>query len=278
MGLFSWLFVKRGVPDQPSLQTSVIAKTGPQTKARSVDFPSSANVKWRVGSFPTEVVGESNYQKKLSELCGAHTREGHDQEFVARIELELNNPYDTNAVVVKIRNSVVGYLPRAEAKRIGSQMKEEGITKASCRARVRGGWRTNQYDEGNFGVRLSIPQRGWIDFGTGRKPPSLPSGKTKKQTSASQRPEPSETGPLIEEWVAIIGAPKDGELAKELASKGARIMAGVGKSTTLLVVAQERPFTPGLVGSSQYRKAEQKIREGSGLRILAASETRNTAD
>lgn len=256
MGLFSWLFGKRDIPDQPSLQPSVMAKTGPKTKARSVDLPSSANVKWGVGSFPTEVVGESNYQKTLSELCGAHTREGHDQEFAARIELDPNNPYDTNAVVVKIRNSVVGYLPRAEAKRIGSQMKDEGITNASCRARVRGGWRTNQYDEGNFGVRLSIPQIGWIDFGTGRKPPSAPSGKTKRQTSASQRPEPSETGPLVGEWVAIIGAPKDGQSAKELASKGARIMAGVGKSTTLLVVAQERPFTPGLVGSSQYRKAE----------------------
>jgi hypothetical protein len=59
-----------------------------------------------------EVVGESNYQKALSEILGPHTRAGYDEELGAVIELEPSNPYDSNAVAVKIRGYLVGYLPR----------------------------------------------------------------------------------------------------------------------------------------------------------------------
>ena len=51
-------------------------------------------------------------------------------------------------------------------------------------------------------------------------------------------------------------------------------MAGVGKSTSVLVVAEERPFSPGLLNSTQYRKAEGRISEGGYLQILSLSETR----
>ncbi|MEM9138209.1 MAG: HIRAN domain-containing protein [Pseudomonadota bacterium] len=217
-----------------------------------------------------EVVGESNYQQALSTICGAHTRDGYDQQLSAIIELEPSNQYDSNAVVVKIQGQVVGYLPREQAARVGSKMREEGLSSTGCQARVRGGWRTNQHDEGNFGVRLAIPQRGWIDFGTGRMP-TKESAWPKKSPTA-KRPEPADSGPLCGEWVAIIGAPSDGDLARKLAAQGARIMAGVGKSTTLLVVAEDRPFTPGLLRSAQYRKAEEQISKGASLRILSKSE------
>jgi hypothetical protein len=49
-----------------------------------------------------EVVGESNYQQALVEICGPHSRYGHDQEQAALVELEPSNPHDPDAVVVKM--------------------------------------------------------------------------------------------------------------------------------------------------------------------------------
>jgi hypothetical protein len=222
-----------------------------------------------------EVVGESHYQQALIAICGPHTRVGHDETFSAVIELEPSNPYDSNAVVVKIHGRVVGYLPREQATRVGSQLREEGLFGVGCIARVRGGWRTNQYDEGHFGVQLAIPQRGWIDFGTGRSSQAVLEAAPQIKAERGKRPEAAASGPLLGESVAIIGAPPDGELAKKLAAQGARIMSRIGKSTTMLVVAEDRPFTPGLTGSATYRKAEQRMRESAQLRIVAYSEIRD---
>jgi hypothetical protein len=54
---------------------------------------------------------------------------------------------------------------------------------AEVAAQITGGWRTNQHDEGSFGVKLGIPMRGNIDFaGIERpapppKPPRAPTAK-----------------------------------------------------------------------------------------------------
>jgi len=270
MSLLSWLFGRK-------TRAALIDKNPPPSAVDALYAHNSSQyyeVKCRDGSFPMEVVGESHYQKALVAICGPHTRVGHDETFSAVIELEPSNAYDSNAVVVKIRGRVVGYLPREQAARVGSQLREEGLSSVGCMARVRGGWRTNQYDEGNFGVWLGIPQRGWIDFGTGRSSPAVSKSAPQVKAERPNRPEAAVSGPLLGESVAVIGAPPDGGLAKELAAQGARLMAGVGKSTTILVVAQDRPFTPGLTGSAQYRKAEQLIIEGAKLRIVSYSELR----
>ena len=149
MGLFSFLF----------------GKTKTMSRPRKIPM-----VKWRDGSFPLEVVGESQHQDALVAICGPHSRDGYDVRCQAVLELEPNNPYDPNAVRVSISNRKVGYLARDQAERVGAQMREIGMAVASCQARVRGGWRTNQYDEGNFGVTLAVPARGWIDFGIGSQP------------------------------------------------------------------------------------------------------------
>lgn len=263
MGLLSWLFGKKD--DAPMSRHS--ARLAQQSNARAV-------VKWRDGSFPMEVVGESHYQRALSSICGPHTRDGHDHECTAVIELEPSNPHDQNAMAVRIQNRIVGYLPRDQAARVATQMRDEGISSANCRARVRGGWRTNQYDEGNFGVRLSIPQTGWIDFGIGRAPPVKQARPKPKNAVKPQRPEPADNGPLLGERVTIIGAPSNGELAMNLAKHGAYIMAGFGKTTTMLVVVEDRPFTPGLLRSANYEKAKEQIDQGAPLRILSLSEIR----
>jgi hypothetical protein len=283
MGLLSWLFGRHEEPAanqaQKLLQRNFdqasepkIAEQDPMSASSSVPGANKASVQWRAGSFPMEVVGESRYQNALVAICGAHTRYGHDSEYSANIEREPLNPFDRNAVVAKIGGRTVGYLSREQAVRVSEQMIADGIVSASCKARVRGGWRTNQYDEGHYGVWLAIPNWGWIDFGIGASP-SI-DGLPYVPRKASTRPEPSQTGSLVGEWVALIGATDDGELAKQLARNGAKIMAGVGKSTTLLVVAEERPFTPGLVGSSRYRQAQDLIKAGRLLRIVSLSEAR----
>lgn len=229
-------------------------------------------IKYQNRYFHMEVVGESYYQNSFRKICGPHTRYGYDETYVATIKLDPRNRHDKNAVEVRIKGLKVGHLSRSQAKRVSSQMRQEGLSMARCDARVTGGWRTNQYDEGYFGVKLGMPEAGWIDFGIGTTPPKETAIKTSKKTKII-RPQPAEDGPLLGHWVAIIGDRSDGELAYTLASKGAKIMAGVGKSTTLLVVAcEERPFSPGLIGSATFRKAQERISEGSILEIVTVEE------
>ena len=57
------------------------------------------------------VVGESQYQPALQQIA----RRGRER--TATLVPEVDNPFDTNAVVVKIDNEVIGYLQRSEAKR-----------------------------------------------------------------------------------------------------------------------------------------------------------------
>ncbi|ATU91750.1 HIRAN domain-containing protein [Phyllobacterium zundukense] len=262
MGILSFLFGNSKPKDDGD------PETGSRPEATS---PSPlARIKWRDSSFPMDAVGESNYQDALIAICGAHTRYGHEGEYDALLEREPSNRYDSNAVMVKIRGKKVGYLPREQAQRVGQQMLEAGIEAAVCAARVRGGWRTNQYDEGHYGVRLAIPNHGWIDFGIGAEPParaSLP-----RQTA--KRPVAAMSGPLLGHWIALMGAPPDEEVAQELAAAGAKIMAGVGKSTTLLVVVAERPFDAGTRSSASFRRADDLIAAGSHLRIISLSEAR----
>jgi hypothetical protein len=283
MGLLSWIFGTGKRPaqhrDQELLQSNFNSRAGPRLTERKLVADSTliaggqkAIVQWRADSFPMEIVGESKYQAALIAICGAHTRYGHDSEYSAQIEREPFNPFDQNAVVAKIAGRTVGYLSREQAVRVSEQMLADGITAASCMARVRGGWRTNQYDEGHYGVWLSIPNRGWIDFGIGASRPT--EGGAYPSRKVSTRPAAAQIGPLSGEWVALIGSSADGMIATELANKGAKIMASVGKSTTLLVVAEERPFAPGLIGSSQYRRAQELLEAGRLLRIVSLSEVR----
>jgi hypothetical protein len=113
-----------------------------------------------------EVVGESHYQAALGELCGGHNRTGHDRVCRARLAPEPTNLYDANAMKVTIDGRVVGYAPREQAARLKAEAARVGRPGAVivAEAVIRGGWRTNQHDEGHFGVRLGIPLHGTIRF------------------------------------------------------------------------------------------------------------------
>lgn len=123
-----------------------------------------AQIVWRDGSYPTNAVGESHYQDAFEALCGGYTRSGHQIACTALLVPEPSNPYDVNAVKVTIQGRLVGYLSREGAVRFHAEMAAAGRPGegAQCAAMIKGGWRTNQYDEGSFGVSLGVP--GWGKF------------------------------------------------------------------------------------------------------------------
>lgn|GEM_PF-1409419 len=271
MGLLSFFFrkpkqAKSEPPIRPTPRYSTphgatpIARATPAVETYRGAAPI---IQWRDGSYPMDVVGESNYQSALVAICGRHTRHGHESLYTALLKLEPSNRYDPNAVQVLIDNQLVGYLPREQAARLKGQMDEANLTEVRCRARVRGGWRTNQYDEGHYGVQLSMPTMGWIDLGIGAERPAPVKSAPKPQKVAVS------DGPLSGQRIAIMGESRDPHLAEQLEAAGARIMATVGKTSTLLVVAMPRPFTPGAQQSAQYLRAIEY-----GVMIVSADEIR----
>ncbi|MEO5324268.1 HIRAN domain-containing protein [Mesorhizobium sp. CC13] len=223
-----------------------------------------------------DAVGERNYQDTLAGLCRGHSRYGHSARFEAEIAREPQNPHDENAVVVSIKGQKVAYLPREQAARVSAGMQHAGLSVARCAAEIVGGWRTNQHDEGSFGVRLAIPTRGAIDFGNGMVQPQDEgdiSHRSEKRRSSS-RPAAADGGPFAGHRIAIMGAPTDGPEAHQLAQAGATVTAGVGKTTTILVVIGEEPFDFGIRRSRSYQKAEELIACGSPIRIMPWSAVR----
>jgi DNA polymerase III subunit epsilon len=87
-------------------------------------------------------------------------------------------------------------------------------------------------------------------------------------------PKPAPAGPLKGERVAILGEPRDGALAHWLASLGARVMASVGATTTMLVVGNAQPFGRFFHASPPYRRAEELRREGAAIAIVSEDDLR----
>ncbi|MEG3167047.1 exonuclease domain-containing protein [Sphingomonas sp. LB3N6] len=94
---------------------------------------------------------------------------------------------------------------------------------------------------------------------------------------AGPAPRAADDGPLKGERVAILGEPRDGKLAHLAAGLGARVMTGVGSSTTLLVVAGREPFGRAVRSSAAFLKAEELRRDGAPLRIVASDALRKMA-
>jgi DNA polymerase-3 subunit epsilon len=97
-------------------------------------------------------------------------------------------------------------------------------------------------------------------------------------TPASQRsapaPKPAPTGPLKGERIAILGASRHGALAEALAAAGARVVASVGTTTTMLVISNEQPFGRYFHASPAHRRAEDLRRAGATIDILAEDDLR----
>lgn len=94
-------------------------------------------------------------------------------------------------------------------------------------------------------------------------------------TPRPRRPRPAVQGPLAGERVAIIASPHNTELPSAIAAAGGRIMASVGQTTTMLVVAGTRPFSSGVRTTASFLKAEAIAAEGGPISILTADELRD---
>jgi hypothetical protein len=105
--------------------------------------------------FTFNIVGESQFQKGLSKICGGKTTVGHKLEATAHLTF-AENAHDATAIAVQISGEQVGWMP----SELSSEMRRE-ITALSpngsvtCRAKIVGGWRSDG-DEGSFGVKLCL--------------------------------------------------------------------------------------------------------------------------
>lgn len=97
----------------------------------------------------------------------------------------------------------------------------------------------------------------------------------RRETQRRARPKPAAKGPLAGERVAIIASPHNTELPALIAAAGGRVMADVGRTTTMLVVAGERPFSSGVRTAASYLKAEALAADGGVIRIVTAEELRD---
>lgn len=88
-------------------------------------------------------------------------------------------------------------------------------------------------------------------------------------------PKPAGTGPLKGQRIAILGASRDGVLAQALAASGARIVASVGVTTTMLVISDSQPFGRFYTAHADHRRADELQRFGSGIAIISEADIRS---
>lgn len=110
------------------------------------------------GNHPCEfdAVGESHYQPALRKLRNSRHM-ATDNDFIADIVAEPDNPHDKNACAVYIEGSKVGYLPRNAAADFFKQIADMGVTgpwRFETKAKLSGGWG----DRPMIGVLLSLPK------------------------------------------------------------------------------------------------------------------------
>ncbi|HEX8412483.1 MAG TPA: 3'-5' exonuclease [Sphingomicrobium sp.] len=91
-------------------------------------------------------------------------------------------------------------------------------------------------------------------------------------TRGGPAPKPAPEGPLKGHRIAILGSPKDGPLARRLAEQGARIVASVGTTSTMLVISNAQPFGRFVHAHAEYRRAEELKQTGSTLEIVPEDE------
>jgi hypothetical protein len=101
------------------------------------------------------VVGESHYRSEFVALFGA-SYDGADEQRIADLICEPENPYDHNAVAVWIHGHRVGYLSRDAAVKYHEQ---RGAVDCRCRAHITAGWDRGAADRGDYCVRLALSLR-----------------------------------------------------------------------------------------------------------------------
>jgi hypothetical protein len=112
------------------------------------------------GTREVEVVGESHHQDELLEIAGGQRRYGGvDIETVAELVPTPENPYDPEAIEVRVERRVVGHIGRHDLGWLRPIVEHAVDLRgtATCGARILGGWDRGRGDVGAFGVVLVVP-------------------------------------------------------------------------------------------------------------------------
>jgi hypothetical protein len=128
---------------------------GPKPE-RTVEVIDVSPQVWITTEEQINVVGESHYQPAIREACGWQGP-GSDTFFDCMAELvpEPTNPYDPNAIMVKIEGRQVGHLSRQDAAEYGDHIsqaiRQQGT--GMCRAVIAG---RGDGETQNLGIFLHI--------------------------------------------------------------------------------------------------------------------------
>lgn len=112
-----------------------------------------------------DVVGEANYQDALSLACGGRQRDGVNHECIAALIPEGANPFDPDAIEIRVEGRRVGYLNRQAAqayKPVRDALAARGRI-GVAHAMICGGWDRDHDDLGSFGVWLDMDPFTWLN-------------------------------------------------------------------------------------------------------------------
>jgi DNA polymerase-3 subunit epsilon len=85
-------------------------------------------------------------------------------------------------------------------------------------------------------------------------------------------PKAAAEGPLKGQKVAILGAARDSALGHWLAAAGARVVASVGTTSTMLVISADQPFGRFYHASPGHKRATELQQAGYTIQIVTESE------
>ena len=134
-------------------------KRGPARTATKTAPTLSQNFRWpAMGDFEFEVVGESHYQVNLRRLAGDYGNESASTECVAELVPEDDNKFDKSAVCVYVKDQMVGYLSREDARSFRRRLGRKGLSGQNtfCDAVIVGGGTAKDGKEFKYGIRLDI--------------------------------------------------------------------------------------------------------------------------
>jgi hypothetical protein len=106
-------------------------------------------------AFRYDIVGEPYHQDNIARIVGGKTEMGWRFHCHAVLLPDKLNEYDRNAVVVAVNGIEAGYIRYIDCRKFEQALSAFGADAAECEARIVGGWKRPDDDEGDFGVRLN---------------------------------------------------------------------------------------------------------------------------
>jgi hypothetical protein len=105
--------------------------------------------------FDYEIVSESRHQDNLEQIVGGKTEIGWQLRCRAVLLPDKSNEHERKAVVVAVNGVEAGYIRDVDCHEFEQARFAIGADAAECEARIVGGWKRPDGDEGDFGVQLN---------------------------------------------------------------------------------------------------------------------------